>query len=118
MQRSVITWSGHNIRRVSRCVVKGDILPDFESNTQRGTPPGCFLKHLRPFIHDVTSLIARLNHGFYGHTVGRCTGSDTHRMTNGTATELEYHDFIQIVQPMVHLSSMNTTRGHAHDRRL
>src|SRR6266487_6754399 len=111
----LITRSRYSVRCVGRSVVEGDILPEFECRTQRAAPLRRLLKDLRPFIEVITPFIACLNHSFHGNAVGCRTSGDALWMTDRTTTKLKHYVFTQVVQELVHLPGMNSTRCDRHD---
>ena len=74
---------------------------------QRTTPFRHPLQNFWPLVHNIPSLVPRLNHSFYGDTVRCRTSRDAHGMTDGATTELEHHVLTEIVQQLMHLPGMN-----------
>ena len=62
---------------------------------------------LGTFLHIVAAFVSRQDHCFQRNTIGNRTGLYAHRVANGSAAELQYHIFAEIIQQLVHLAGMN-----------
>src|SRR5260370_35644539 len=111
----LITWGRCCIGHVGGSVVEAYVLPGFERGAQRAAPLRRLLQNLRPLVEVVAPLVARLDHGFYGDAACRRAGGETLWMAESAAAELEHYILTEVVQQLMHLPGMNSTRGDGHN---
>src|SRR5579875_3865435 len=102
------------IGRVGGLVVEADLTPGVESGLERLAGLGSLLEDLGTLAQVLPALVAGLDHRLHGHPVGGGAGGDTHRIADRPPAELQHHILPQVVQQLVHLPSVDPSRGNGH----
>ena len=66
------------------------------------------------FVPDISTFVAGQHHRLQRDPISLGSGCDAHRVPDGAAAELEDHVLAEVVQKLMHLSCMNSPRGHRH----